>query len=179
MTAFPVPDASNRACPSSLAGTTCRRDRSRISASALQSTIGCRTDRSGPFRRCVTPLRPPPLSATIPTYGHPATESGLRTPKPSQFAANLSPGLFPGFPIKAKRAFPLLTVSAPNSSQNGNSLQNRRDRGAGRRPRRPRPSRLARRSPRGDVSPFSAFPRTRRSLGQRLKVGCPVVYSKT
>ena len=51
MTAVAVPNTSNRGCPSSLAGTTCRRDQSRISASAHRSTIRCRTDRSGPFRR--------------------------------------------------------------------------------------------------------------------------------
>ncbi len=52
-----------------------------------------------------------------------------RRRRPSQLAANLSPKPFPGLPIGRKRAFPLLTVSAPNSSQKYISLQNRRDDG--------------------------------------------------
>ena len=63
MTAVSVPSTSNRRRPSSLAGTTCRRDRSRISTSAHRSTIRCRTDRSGPFRRCVR--HPDPLARQL------------------------------------------------------------------------------------------------------------------
>ncbi len=57
MAAFSVPDTSNRASPSSFAGTTCRRDRSRISHSAHPSTIRCRAHRSG----VVSTLSRPPL----------------------------------------------------------------------------------------------------------------------
>jgi len=146
MTAVSVPNPSNRGCPSSLAGTTCRRDRSRISAYALGSTIRCRTDRSGPFRRCLTHPR---LPATVPSYSHPTTESDVWTPTPSHQEDNLSPEPFPGLPVGGKRAFPLLTVSAPNSSQKDNSLQNRRD-------RRPPHSRPVRYSRRGDRSPHHA-----------------------
>ena len=149
MTAFSVPNTSNRGCPSSLAGTTCRRDRSRISASTLQSTIGCRTDRSGRLRRRVTHLRFPHPSATVPAYGR----LPRRTPTQRQLAtgacSNFPTEPFPGLPIGDKRAFPSLTVSAPNSSQNDNSLQNRRD-------RRPLPVRPFRRSRPADRSPHHA-----------------------
>ncbi len=124
MTALSVPNTSNRGCPSSLAGTTCPRDRSPISATALRSTIRCRTDRSGPFRQCVTHAWLPRLSTTVPAYGRPATTSHTRTPKTAQHAATCPPEPFPGLPIGDKRPFPLLTVSAPNSSQKYNSLQN-------------------------------------------------------
>ena len=150
MTTFSVPNPSNRGCPSSLAGTTCRRDRSRISASTLRSTIGCRTDRSGRLRRRVTHLRFPHPSATVPAYGR----LPRRTPTQRQLAtgacSNFPTEPFPGLPIEGKRAFPLLTVSAPNSSPKYNSLQNRRD-------RRPPDSRALRRSQRADVSRFSAI----------------------
>ena len=147
MTAVSVPNTSNRACPSSLAGTTCRRDRSRISASTLRSTIGCRTDRSGRLRRRVTHLRFPHPSAMVPAYGR----LPRRTPTQRQLAtgacSNFPTEPFPGLPIGDKRPFPLLAVSAPNSSQNGILLQNWRD-------RRPPHSRPVRRSRRGDVSGF-------------------------
>ena len=129
MTAVSAPNPSNRGCPSSLAGTTCRRDRSRISASALQCTIRCRTDPSGRFRRRVTHPGSTRLSATIPTYSRPATTSHTRTLKTAQHAATCPTEPSPGLPIGDKRAFPLLIVSAPNSSQKYNSLQNRRDDG--------------------------------------------------
>ena len=112
MTAIPVPDASNKGCPSRLAGTTRRRDTSRISPSAHKGTIRCRTDWSGRFRRHVTHPR---LSATIPTYSHPATESHRRTPKPSQLAANLSPRLFLGLPVGEKRGFPCFPCQPPTA----------------------------------------------------------------
>ena len=128
MTAVSVPNTSNRGCPSSLAGTTRPRDRSPISASAHHSTIRCRTDRPGRFRRCVTHSRHPRLPAMIPAYSRPATTSHTRTPKTAQHAATCPTEPFPGLPIGDKRAFPSLTVSAPNSSQKYNSLQNRRER---------------------------------------------------
>ena len=149
MTALSVPNTSNRGCPSSFAGTTCPHDRSLISATALQSTIRCRTDRSGSFRRCAAHPWLPRLSATIPTYSRPVTKSHIRTPKTAQHAATCPTEPFPGLPIGDKRAFPLLTVSAPNSSQKYNSLQNRRE-------RRPSHSRPLRRSRRVDRSPHHA-----------------------
>ena len=172
MTAFPVPNASNRACPSSFAGTTCRRDRSRISPSALQSAIRCRTDRSGRFRRRVTPLGFPRISATIPAYSRLARITPTHQQLAPGACSNFPTEPFPGLPVGDKRAFPLLAVSAPNSSQNGILLQNWRD-------LRPRHSRPLRRFLRSDVSTFSAITGARHGLGQRLKVGCPVVYSKT
>ncbi len=129
MTAVSVPNPSNRGCPSKAAGTTCRRDRSRISPSALRSTIGCGTDRSGPFLRCVTHPRRPRSSATMPAYNRLAATSHPRTPKPAQHTATCPPEPFPGLPVEGRRAFPSLTVSAPNSSQMYNPLQNRRDHG--------------------------------------------------
>ena len=168
MTAFSVPNPSNRGCPSSLAGTTCPRDRSPISATALKCTIGCRTDRSGRFRRRVPHLRLPRLSATIPTYSRPATTSHTRTPKTAQHAATCPTEPFPGLPIGDKRAFPLLTVSAPNSSQKYNSLQNRRE-------RRPSPSRPGGRSRPRDVSTIVLSPSQRASASLAatwLRCGC-------
>ena len=114
-----VRDTSNRACPSSLAGTTCRRDRSRISPSALRSTIRCRTDRSGRFRRHVTHPHPARLSATVPIYSRPATESRIPPPTLPHHAANLSPEPFPGFPIGDKRHFhysPCQPPTAPKTT---------------------------------------------------------------
>ena len=129
MTTVSVSNTSNRGCPSSLAGTTCRRDRSRISATALRSTIRCRTDPSGRFSRHAAHSRHHHPSATIPAY----SRLTRRTPTHQQLVtgacSNLPTDLVPGLPIGDKRAFPLLTVSAPNSSQKYNSLQNRRDRG--------------------------------------------------
>ena len=63
---------------------------------------------------------------------------------------------FSGLPIGDKRAFPLLTVSAPNSSRKYNSLQNRRE-------RRPSHARPVQRSRRGDRSPISLSPSQRAS----------------
>ena len=148
MTALSVPNTSNRGCPSSLAGTTCPRDRSRISATVLKCTIGCRTDRSGRLRRCVTPPRHPRLPATVPAYSRPATTSHTRTPKTAQHAATCPTEPSPGLPIGDKRPFPLLTVSAPNSSRKYNSLQNRRER------RQPhaRPFRCSRRGDRSAIT---------------------------
>ena len=128
MTAVSVPNTSNRGCPSILAGTTCPCDRSLISASAPRSTIRCRTDPSGRLPRCVTHPRHHRPSATIPAYDsltrRTPTEQQLATGACSNFPTEPSPGL----PIGDKRAFPLPTVSAPNSSQMYNSLQNRRER---------------------------------------------------
>ena len=70
-------------------------------------------------------------------------------------------GAVPGTSCRGQKGSSLLTVSAPNSSQNGILLQNRRDRGAARRPRRQPPSRPVRRSHRGDVSPRQANARPR------------------
>ena len=153
MTAASVPSTSIRGSPSSLAGTTCSRDRSCISDSALRSTIRCRIDQSGRFRCCFTRPRHPRISATVPTHRRPAR----RTPAQQQFApgvcSNCPTEPFPGLPIGDKRAFPSLTMSAPNSSQKYNSLQNRRDRRSARRPRSPRPPRPVRPPLRRDVSP--------------------------
>ena len=146
MTTISVPNPSNRGCPSSFAGTTCRRDRSRISPYALGSTIRCRTDRSGRLRRCLTRPRSTRLSATVPAYGRltgrPPTQAQLAT----QACSNCPTEPFPGLPIGGQRASPSLTVSAPNSSQNGNLLQNQQD-------RRPPDSRPVGSSGRADVSP--------------------------
>ena len=150
MTAVSVPSASIRGRPSSFAGTTCRRDRSRISATALRRTIRCRTDRSGVVSILASPSRPP---ATSQSYAALPKTFTQRTPRPSQLAANLSPEPFPGLPVEGKRAFPSLTVSTPNSSRKDISLQNRRDRRSTRRPHRPRPLRPVRRYRRADVSP--------------------------
>ena len=95
-------------------------------------------------------------SATIPAYSRPATASHTRTPKTAQHAATCPTEPFPGLPIGDKRPFPLLTVSAPNSSRKYNSLQNRRD-------RRPSHSRPLRRSRRADRSPISLSPSHRAS----------------
>ena len=157
MTTFFVPNTSNRGCPSSFAGTTCPRDRSRISATALRCTIRCRTDRSGQFPRCVTHPRHHRPSATIPAYDSLAR----RTPTEQQLAtgacSNFPTEPFPGLPIGDKRAFPLLTVPAPNSSQKYNSLQNRWE-------RRPSPSRPGGRSRRGDRSTIYLSPPQRASV---------------
>ena len=156
MTAVSAPNPSNRDCPSSLAGTTCRRDRSRISASALKCTIRCRTDRSGPFRQCVTPLRFPRLTATIPAYSSLTRRTRTQPQLATGACSNFPTEPFPGLPVGDKRPFPLLTVSAPNSSQKYNSLQNRRD-------HRPSHSRLDRRSRHGDRSIISLPPPQRAS----------------
>ena len=146
MSTVSVPNTSKGAYPSSLAGTTCRHDRSRISPYALQSTIRCRTDRSGPYRRHVTHPRHLSHAATVPAY----SRFTRRTPTEAQLAAracsNFPTEPFPGLPIGDKRAFPSLTVSAPNSSPKYNSLQNRRD-------RRPSHSCPVQRSGRADRSP--------------------------
>ena len=149
MTALSVPNVSNRGRPSSFAGTTCRRDRSRISATAHQSTIRCRTDRSGSFRRRATHLRSPRPPATIPAYGRLTRRTPTRQQLATGACSNCPTEPFPGLPIGGERAFPLFTVSAPNSSQNGILLQKWRD-------RRPPRSRPLRRSRRGDVSPHHA-----------------------
>ena len=124
MTTFAVHDTSSRGCPSSLAGTTCGGDTSLIPPYALPSTIRCRTDRSGFVVGTAQAARPYRPSATVPSYSRPATESGRRTPKLSQHAAILSPERFSGLPIGDKRAFPSLTVPAPNRPERDNSLQN-------------------------------------------------------
>ena len=168
MSALSVPNTSNRGCPSSLAGTTYTGDRSPISASAHHSTIRCRTDRSGRLPRCVTHPRHPRLPATVHAYSRLATTSHTRTQATAQHAATCPTEPFPGLPIGDKRPFPLLTVSAPNSSQKYNSLQNRRD-------RRPSHSRPLRRSRRGDVSPISLSPSQRASASLApmwLRCGC-------
>jgi len=143
-----VPSTSIRGCPSSLAGTTCRRDRSRISATAHKNTIRCRTDRSGSFRRCATHPRHPRLSATIPIY----SRLTPTTPTQEQLAAgacsNSPTEPFSGLPVGDKRAFPSLTVSAPNSSQKCNLLQKWRDR----RPPHSRPLQCSRRGDRSIIS---------------------------
>ena len=115
MTTFSVPNTSNRACPSSLAGTTCRRDRSRISPFAHRSTIRCRTDRSGRFHRCVTYLRFPCLSATVHTYGR----LSRRPPTPPQLAtgacSNFPTEPFPGLPVGDKGHSPYLPCQPPTA----------------------------------------------------------------
>ena len=156
MTTFAVHDTSCRGCPSSLAGTTCRGDTSHIYRYAHPSTIRCRTNRSDCVAHPAHAAHPYASSATVPSYSRPDhhldhTDIGI-----PQHAANLSPEPFSGLPVGDERAFPVLTVSAPNSSQNDNSLQNRRDRRAARRPRCPLLSRPVRPSRRGDVSPFTA-----------------------
>ena len=156
MTTFPVHDTSIRGCPSKAAGTTCGGDTSRISRYARPSTIRCRTNRSDCVAHPAHAAHPYASSATVPSYSRPDhhlhhTDIGI-----PQHVANLSPEPFSGLPVGDKRAFPSLTVSAPNSSQNDNSLQNRRDRRVVRRPRRPLLSRPVRLSRRVDMSPFTA-----------------------
>ena len=65
---------------------------------------------------------------------------------PHNRAANLSPEPFPRLPVGGQKGVTPLTVSAPNSSQKYNSLQNRG-------PSRPRASRSVGRSRQVDVSP--------------------------
>ena len=168
MTAVSVPTTSNRGCPSSFAGTTCTGDRSPISATALRCTIRCRTDRSGQFPRYLAHPGSSRPSATIPTYSRPATTSHTRTPKTAQHAATCPTEPSPGLPVGDKRAFPVLTVSAPNSSQKYNSLQNRRE-------RRPSPSRPGGRSRPRDVSTIVLSPSQRASASLAatwLRCGC-------
>ena len=168
MTTFSVPNVSNRGCPSSLAGTTCPRDRSRISASAHHSTIRCRTDRSGRLPRCIThPVTIIPQLRFLPTValpGAPPTQQQFATGACSNFPTEP----FPGLPIGDKRPFPPLTVSAPNSSQKYNSLQNRRE-------RRPSPSRPGGHSRPRDVSTIVLSPSQRASASLAatwLRCGC-------
>ena len=156
MTAVSAPNPSNRGCPSSLAGTTCRRDRSRISASALKCTIRCRTDGSGRLRRCVTHPRHPRLTATIPAYSSLTRRTRTQPQLATGARSNFPTEPFPGLPVGDKRPFPSLTVSAPNSSRKYNSLQNLRD-------HRPSHSRLDRRSRHGDRSIISLPPPQRAS----------------
>ena len=155
MTAFPVPDASNRGCPSSLAGTTLQQLAARIPPCALRSTIRCRTDGSWSHRRHVACPCPPHVSATVPNVGSLTRSTRTQQPVAAETCSNSPRKPFPALPIGDKRASPSLTVSAPNSSQKYNSLQNRRDHRAGWRPRRPPPFRPVRRSRRADASPFS------------------------
>ena len=156
MTTFAVDDTSCRGCPSSLAGTTCRGDTSRIFPCALPSTIRCRTDRSDCVVHPAHAAHPYASSATMHSYAVLPDTFTQRRPKSSEHAGNLSPEPFSGLPIGGQKGITALTVSAPNSSQKYNSLQNRRDRRAARRPRRPLLSRPVRPSRRGDVSPFAA-----------------------
>ncbi len=149
MTAVSVPNPSNRGCPSSLAGTTCIHDRSHISPYALRSTIRCRTDRSGRSRRCVMHARHHSSPATVTAYSRPTRSTPTQPQRATGACSNFPTEPFPGLPVGDKRAFPSLTVSAPNSSQKYNSLQNRRD-------RRPSPSRPVGRSRRADRSPQHA-----------------------
>ena len=158
MTAFPAPDTSNRGCPSMAAGTTLQQLAGRTSPYALRSTIRCRTDRSGRFRRHVTHPRLPRLSATVPSDGSRTRSTRTQQAVATGGCSNFPRRPFSILPIGDKRAFPSLTVSAPNSSQKYNLLQNRPDRGPGRRPCRPPPSRPVRRSGRGDVSTISLSP---------------------
>ncbi len=111
--------------------------------------------------------RHPRLPATVPAYSRPATTSHTRTPQTAQHAATCPTEPFPGLPIGDKRPFPLLTVSAPNSSQKYNSLQNRRE-------RRPSPSRPGGRSRPRDVSTIVLSPSQRASASlaaMRLRCG--------
>ena len=155
MSTVSVPNTSNRGCPSSLAGTTCRRDRSRISPYSLQSTIRCRADRSGRLRRCVTTPRPPQCSATVPAYSRLSRRTLTQQQLATRACSNFPTEPFPRLPVGSRRTFPSLTVSAPNSSQKYNSLQNRRD-------RRPSLSRPLRRSRQRDVSTVS-LPRSQKA----------------
>ncbi len=171
MTAIAVPDASDRGCPSIAAGTTCRRDTSQISPYVLPGTTRCRTDRSGLIVGTEHLAHPYGPSATIPSHSRSAAESRIPTLKPSNHADNLSPEPSPVLPIGARRAFPSLSVSAPNSSPKYNLSQNGRGRGAGRRPRRRDPSRPVQCSRLCDVSTFPAKWNHCAATGQRLKVG--------
>ena len=128
MTALSVPNPSDRGCPSSLAGTTYTGDRSPISATALRSTIRCRTDRSGPFRRCVTHPRHPRLSATVPAYSRPATTSHTRTPKTAQLADNLSHRAVPRTSYRGQKAIPTTYRVSPQQLPKVQFVAERRDR---------------------------------------------------
>ena len=174
MTALPVRDTSIRGRPGMAAGTTLQQLAARSFPYALTSTIRCRTDRPGFVvdpAHAAHPYDPP---ATLPATAAFSTEYAQWTLRPSQRAANLSSKLCSRLPIGDKRAFPPLTVSAPNRPPRYNSLQNRRDRGAGRRARRPLHSRPVRRSRWGGASPTS-LPSSQRAwawlAAMRLKTG--------
>ena len=115
--------------PAWLLGPSSRRDTSPKPLTPRMSATRCRADRSGFIVDTEAAAHSYDPPATVSGYSRPATESGTRTPNPSQLAAILSPEPLLGLPIGDKRVFPSLTVSAPNSPQNDNLLQNRRDRG--------------------------------------------------
>ena len=152
----PFPTLPVEVVPAWLLGQPLQQLAAHISPYALPIATRCRTDRSGFIVDRAHAARPYDPSATVSGYSRPTTESGKRTPNSSQLVVILSPKLSPGLPIGGQKGIPPLTVSAPNRPQNANLLQNRRDRGAARRPRRPPPSRHVRRSRRVDASTSSA-----------------------
>ena len=166
MTTFAVHDTSCRGCPSSLAGTTCRGDTSRTSPCAHPSTIRCRTDWSGRYRRYrrfVTHLRPLRLSATVPSDGS-LTRSNRTQQAVATGACSNSPiKPFPILPIEDKRALPSLAVSAPNSSQNDILLQSTNP---GDLPRRRKPSQDSPASGAPVGLTYHSFPRSRATYRQ-------------
>ena len=123
MTTVAAPDTSSRGCLSVAAGTTLQQLAALIPPCALTSTIRCRTDSSGFIVDTAYDAHPYDPSATVSSYSRPTTESGQRTPKPSQHAAILSPEPFAGLPIGHKGAFPVPTVSAPNRPNHDILLQ--------------------------------------------------------
>ena len=156
MTTVAVPDTSRRGCPSMAAGTTLQQRAALILPCARMIAICCRTDSSGFIVDTAPAAHPYDPSATVSSYSRPTTESGKRTPNPSQHAAILSPAPFAGLPIGDKGAFTPLTVSAPNRPEGDNLLQNSDSLSAA-----PMPmpvAGFARHRPpdAGDVSPFSA-----------------------
>lgn len=150
MTAFSAHDVSDRGRPSSFAGTTCRGDTSRISCSAHND---CNMLQNRPGRLHQRHGRPHPY-LRLASY-----DSFLQSPRHGilGLSRSIAPGAcsnfptepFLGLPIGGQKDITLLSVSAPNSSQKCNLLQNRR-------PRRLRPSRRSGRHRRLDVSPHHA-----------------------
>ena len=102
MTTVAVPDTSRRGCPSSHAGTTLQQLAALILPCARMIAICCRTDSSGFIADTAPAAHPYDPSATVSSYSRPTTESGKRTPNPSQHAAILSPAPFAGLPIGGK-----------------------------------------------------------------------------
>ena len=111
---FAVPVTSCRGCPSMAAGTLLQELSTLHTPYALTCSNWCRTDTSGEVPHIAHPPRLSALdrSDTRPTQGldgqaHVATGACPTT----------TPDPCPRFPVGAKRAFPVHTLSAPNRSK--------------------------------------------------------------
>ena len=109
--------------------------------------------------RPFSPLRHTLRSPSPLIYGPLPTDALPRSsphePRSRRSMVQLPRRPFPGLPIEGERAFSLLTVSAPNSSEKYNPLQDRRGCRSTRRPRRPHAPRPVPPSRQVDVSPTS------------------------